>query len=93
MIKYAETKSLNIEPDKNSQDLENDISATKALSLPALYIQGELDGVNPPYVSENVHKKFTGEFNRFILPGVGHFPSREVPEILAGLLVKFLNTK
>ena len=78
------------EPDPKSADLEAKIKATQTLSLPALYIQGEVDGVNPPYVSENVHKKFTGPFSRIVLPGVGHFPSREAPDVLSTHLLRFL---
>jgi pimeloyl-ACP methyl ester carboxylesterase len=81
------------QPDKKSKDLENKITATKALNLPALFIQGELDGVNPPYVSEDVYKKFQGSFNRIILNGVGHFPTRETPETLGELLIDFLKKK
>jgi pimeloyl-ACP methyl ester carboxylesterase len=77
------------EPDKKSKNLEDKILETKMLNLPALFIQGELDGVNPPYVSEHVHKKFQGEFNRIVLAGVGHFPSRETPELLAEILIDF----
>jgi pimeloyl-ACP methyl ester carboxylesterase len=78
-------------PDKKSENLENKITETQALTLPALYIQGELDGVNPPYVSEHVYRKFQGVFDRLILNGVGHFPTRETPETLAELLVNFFN--
>jgi pimeloyl-ACP methyl ester carboxylesterase len=80
-----------VPPDKKSENLENKITETQALSLPALYIQGELDGVNPPYVSEHVYQKFQGAFNRIILTGVGHFPTRETPESLAEQLVDFFN--
>ena len=78
------------EPDKKSAGLEDKIKATQTLALPVLYIQGEADGVNPPYVSENVYKKFTGNFNRVILPGVGHFPSREAPAKLSEIFTDFL---
>jgi pimeloyl-ACP methyl ester carboxylesterase len=78
------------EPDEKSKLLEEKINETKYLDLPALYIQGGSDGVNPPYVSENVHEKFTGQFKRIVLAGVGHFPSREAPVMLAEYLVDFI---
>jgi len=78
------------DPDEKSNLLEEKIKATKNLDLPALYIQGGSDGVNPPYASENVHEKFSGPFNRIVLPGVGHFPSREAPEILTEYLAEFI---
>lgn len=78
------------EPDEKSRPLEEKIKSTKTLSLPTLYIQGEVDGVNPPYTSENVPQKFTGPFTRIVMPGVGHFPSREAPDLLSRYLLAFL---
>lgn len=75
------------EPDSASTWLENKTKATKSLALPALYFQGELDGVNPPKTSEQMAKKFVGLFERIILPGVGHFPTREAPLVVAEYLV------
>ena len=77
-------------PDPKSRKLAEKVKATKTLSLPTLYVQGGADGVNPPYVSENVYTKFTGPFERVVLPGVGHFPSREAPGELSNHLVRFL---
>src|ERR1700712_363267 len=77
------------EPDPRSAWLEEKVKATKQLSLPALYLQGEVDGVNPPQVSENVSSKFAGPFDRIMLPGVGHFPSREAPDIVGEKLAGF----
>jgi pimeloyl-ACP methyl ester carboxylesterase len=51
----------------------------KTLALPTIYFQGERDGVNLPPSSEKVAEKFTGSFERVVLPGVGHFPTREAP--------------
>ena len=75
------------EPDPRSQWLEDKVKATKQLSLPAIYFQGEADGVNPPEVSEKVGAKFSGPFERILLPGVGHFPTREAPAEVAARLV------
>jgi pimeloyl-ACP methyl ester carboxylesterase len=71
------------EPDPRSLWLEDAVKETKMLSLPAIYIQEDEDGVNPPKVSENVHEKFTGLFQRILLQNVGHFPQREDPESTA----------
>lgn len=78
------------ELDPRSQWLEDKVKATKTLSLPAIYIQGAEDGVNPPAVSETVHEKFTGPFERILLQNVGHFPQREDPDAVARNLTMFL---
>lgn len=79
------------EPDPRSTWLEKKVKETQRLSLPALYFQGEEDGVNPPAVSEKVNEKFTGQFERILLQNVGHFPQREDPEAVAKNLSVFLN--
>lgn len=78
------------EPDPASAWLEERIRATQTLSLPALYIQGAVDGVNPPAAAEDVPAKFDGPFTFLTLPGIGHFPQREAPGAVAdALLVRF----
>jgi pimeloyl-ACP methyl ester carboxylesterase len=76
------------EPDPKSKWLDDKVKTTKTLALPTIYFQGKLDGVNPPETSEKVSEKFTGPFERIVLPGVGHFPTREAPAIVAARLVK-----
>jgi pimeloyl-ACP methyl ester carboxylesterase len=75
------------EPDPRSRWLEDKVKATKTLSLPAIYIQGEADGVNPPAASTQVPGKFSGPFDFVQLTGVGHFPQREAPEEVVRRLV------
>ena len=74
-------------PDPQSRRLEAKVKATKSLKLPTLYIQGEVDGVNPPSASATVPEKFTGSFKFLQLPGVGHFPAREAPDAVAAALI------
>jgi pimeloyl-ACP methyl ester carboxylesterase len=80
------------EPDPRSLWLETRMKETKTLALPALYFQGQDDGVNPPAVSENLHEKFTGPFDRILLQNVGHFRQREDPETVSRELRFFLTT-
>lgn len=75
------------EPDPRSRWLEEKVKSTQQLAHPAIYIQGEVDGVNPPHTTENVVEKFSGTFERVVLPGVGHFPTREASDDVAALLV------
>jgi pimeloyl-ACP methyl ester carboxylesterase len=78
-------------PNRACRFRTNQIKATKRLSLPALFFQGEVDGVNPPPVSESDAEKFTGPFERTLLPGIGHFPTREVPDVVAEGLIMHLS--
>jgi pimeloyl-ACP methyl ester carboxylesterase len=76
------------EPDPLSKGLDDKVKETKTLGLPTIYFQGELDGVNPPRTSEKVAEKFTGPFERIVLPGVGHFSTREAPDDVATRLIQ-----
>jgi len=76
------------EPDPRSRWLEDAVRATKHLSLPTMYFQGEADGVNPPSASQSVPDKFDGPFDMVSLPGVGHFPQREAPAAVAAHLIR-----
>jgi pimeloyl-ACP methyl ester carboxylesterase len=80
------------ELDPRSLWLEEKVKATRTLTLPTVYFQGEEDGVNPPRVSEGVHKKFSGPFDRILLQNVGHFPQREDAETVARELTLFLGS-
>ena len=81
----------NAAPDPRSEWLETKVKATKALSLPAMFIKGDVDGVTCQASFAPVPKKFEGPFELIGLPGVGHFPQREAPQQVAELLVPFLN--
>ncbi|MFP3546966.1 alpha/beta hydrolase [Rhizobium sp. SIMBA_035] len=78
------------EPDPESGWLEALIKKTTSLALPTVYFQGLQDGVNPPELSEDLHRKFTGPFDRIVLQNVGHFPQREDSESVARELAVFL---
>ena len=76
------------DPDPASLWLDNEVKATKSLALPSQFFQGELDGVNPPKTRETIAKTFMGPFERIMLPGVGHFPTREAPAEAKARVVK-----
>jgi pimeloyl-ACP methyl ester carboxylesterase len=76
------------DPDPASQWLDDKVKTTKTLALPTIFFQGEADGVNPVKTSEALAEKFTGPFERIVLPAVGHFPTREAPAEVAARLVQ-----
>jgi pimeloyl-ACP methyl ester carboxylesterase len=78
------------EPDPDTRWLEEKVAATTTLSLPALYVQGGADGVNPPETSMDTASKFAGRFEQLSLPGIGHFTPREAPSAVAAALLRLL---
>jgi pimeloyl-ACP methyl ester carboxylesterase len=80
----------NAAPDGRSVWLEERIKATETLSLPTLFIKGDVDGVTAQDSFSRIPPKFSGPFELIGLPGVGHFPQREAPEAVAALLLEFV---
>ncbi|UAK25726.1 alpha/beta fold hydrolase [Sphingomonas nostoxanthinifaciens] len=80
----------NAEPDPRSVWLEDRIKATKSLSLPTLFTNGDVDGVTAQDSFDKVPAKFTGPFEMIGLAGVGHFPQRENPQAVAELALAFV---
>ena len=74
-------------PDPRSRRLEQRVKATKHIATPTIYFQGAVDGVNPPEASADIASKFRGPFERIMLSGVGHFPTREAPDAVAEYLI------
>ncbi len=66
------------------------LSETAPLDVPTLVLHGGADGVNAPETSEGKAPYFLNRYERKVLPGVGHFPQREVPQQVAAELVRFL---
>ncbi|SER09607.1 Pimeloyl-ACP methyl ester carboxylesterase [Faunimonas pinastri] len=77
-------------PDPRSDWLETKIKAATKLSLPTLFIKGDEDGVTTQESFAKVPAKFGGPFEMVGLPGVGHFPQREAPGVVADLIIAFL---
>ena len=66
------------------------MTATETLTVPTLMLQGELDGTVLAASTEGKERYFTAGYTRQVLPGVGHFPSREAPEAVTRALLAHL---
>jgi pimeloyl-ACP methyl ester carboxylesterase len=75
--------------DPSYADLDRLVSAAQSISTPTLMIQGGSDAVTLPDSTEGKDKYFTGGYARHVLPGVGHFPTREAPEAVNQLVMDF----
>jgi pimeloyl-ACP methyl ester carboxylesterase len=73
--------------DPRSVEIETNIKTTKRLKTPTIFFHSALDGVSPPAITERMSEKFVGPFERIVLEGVGHFPTREAPEMVGKRLV------
>ncbi len=64
--------------------IEAALAAQPDITVPSIDIHGMSDGVNPPGAAS---PRFTGRFERRVLPHVGHNPPQEAPEAFAAALL------
>lgn len=79
------------EGDPAYKDDELKLNPAPMLETPTLVLHGEVDTCNHPDTSANKAQYFSGHYQRETLPGVGHFPHREDPELVAQLLLSFFS--
>ncbi|MES2253420.1 MAG: alpha/beta hydrolase [Pseudomonadota bacterium] len=75
-------------PDADSIWLEDMMRETRSLSLPALVFQGAEDGIIRPEATQRIADKFDGPFEYVLMPDVGHFPTREAPDMVGDMLTE-----
>jgi pimeloyl-ACP methyl ester carboxylesterase len=75
-------------PDEDSIWLEDRVKETHSLSLPALVFQGAEDGIIRPEATQRIAEKFDGPFAYVLMPDVGHFPTREAPDMVGDMLTE-----
>jgi len=76
--------------DPRYRALDERVHAVKTIDVPALMIQGGADGVTLPASTDGKDRYFTGGYQRHVLDGVGHFPTREAANAVNKLLLEFL---
>jgi len=76
--------------DPHYADLDRLVTAAQSISTPTLMIQGGSDAVTLAATTEGKDQYFTGGYTRHVLPGVGHFPTREAPEATNKSVLDFL---
>jgi len=60
--------------------IEAKLQAQPAIGVPTLNLHGEADGVGPVPRSDHNTRKFTGRYERRLIPRVGHNVPQEAPE-------------
>lgn len=67
------------------------LSPTPPLSVPTLVLHGGADSCNLPESSAGREAFFQARYERQVLDGVGHFPQREAPELVAEAVLRFIS--
>jgi pimeloyl-ACP methyl ester carboxylesterase len=73
--------------------MQQRLHEVERISTPTLMIQGTEDRCDRPSESEGLEQYFVGDYRRVLLDGVGHFPHREAPDIVADVIVNHLREK
>jgi pimeloyl-ACP methyl ester carboxylesterase len=79
-------------PDPRYAELAERHVSTRTISVPTLMMQGGADRRMPSGGTEGREQYFTGSYERRVLDGVGHFPTREAPGAVSDLLLRFLHS-
>ena len=79
------------EPDPQFAELEHRQRAVPTIDVPTLLIHGGDDRCVAAATSESKERNFTAGYERRVIPGIGHFPTREAPDAVGDLIVHFLS--
>jgi pimeloyl-ACP methyl ester carboxylesterase len=72
------------------EEIERWLAAQPNITVPTIALQGEADGVGPPGSYDSHDGKFTGRYERRLLPRIGHNPPREAPRDFAAALLELI---
>jgi pimeloyl-ACP methyl ester carboxylesterase len=72
--------------------LEARLRPAPVIQVPTLMIHGAADPANDPSTSADRESLFSGPYQRILLDGVGHFPTREAPDAVARAVRAFLSS-
>jgi len=78
------------EGDPRYADDDARLSEPVVLAVPTLVLHGAADTVNGPETSAGKEAFFRARYEREVLPGIGHFPQREAPDVVCQALLNFL---
>jgi pimeloyl-ACP methyl ester carboxylesterase len=85
--RFRADEPLDARYDAMRQQLAN----VERVDVPTLMLQGGADYCDEPASSEGLNRHFR-TYHRVVLDGVGHFPHREAPSQVAGLVHQHLET-
>ena len=67
--------------------IEAHLAKRPEISVPAIVLHGEADGVGPAAGSERHARHFTNSYERRVIPGAGHFLPHEAPDAVVQAMI------
>jgi pimeloyl-ACP methyl ester carboxylesterase len=81
VIQSYRHRQKNAPGDPGLEPIEEALSAQPHITVPTISLQGDASGIGGPDLTADRHAThFTGPYERRVLPGIGHFISREAPQ-------------
>lgn len=78
--------------DPQYADLQRRLAALPPITVPAITLDGDSDGLIPATDGKSSAPRFTGPRTHRIVPGAGHNPPQEKPEAFASAILDLLKT-
>jgi pimeloyl-ACP methyl ester carboxylesterase len=78
--------------DPKLEDIERRLAAKPKISVPSIALQGDADGVLPPEGSEKHAAFFSGQYQRRLLPRIGHNLPQEAPQIFTDAVLEVMRS-
>ena len=75
------------------EEIERQLAAQPAIGVPTIALQGAVDGVQPPTAFAGQDRRFTGRFERRVLPSIGHNPPQEAPREFADAVLELIKSQ
>jgi pimeloyl-ACP methyl ester carboxylesterase len=72
------------------EGIERELARQPAIAVPTISLCGADDGVARPTVTDEDAARFSGRYERLVLPGIGHNIPQEAPEATAAALLELL---
>src|ERR1700744_4948887 len=76
--------------DSRYSEVQARLHKVEQLHVPTPMIQGGSDLCDPPSESAGLEHRFKHSYERIVIPGVGHFPHREAPSLVADAILERL---
>ena len=72
------------------EDTERRLAAQPAIVVPTIVLHGHDNGVSPVAASERHARRFTGRYERRVIPHVGHNIPQEAPREFADAVLSLI---
>ena len=75
------------------ESIEQRLTAQPKITVPAIVLHGEANGIQPPVGADTQARFFTGPYQRRLLPAIGHNLPQEAPQVVADAVLELVRRK